>query len=198
MPQLPVSDQAIHTILTSLTGFHDGWNATSTVPQIEARYPPADYKTPSSRLTTLGTDFLFRCGTRTTARALSARGIRTFLYQFDLHHATYLDPASDICERDAEVKCGVYHGSEVRHVWASGEDVTRADRMVTRAMGQYWTNFAKRGTPNEAGLQAWPAYNESTDLHLRIAETVEVGSGYAKSRCDFWDSLPRQVDYPTR
>ncbi|MCW2525109.1 MAG: hypothetical protein JWO63_3444, partial [Frankiales bacterium] len=33
---------------------------------------------------------------------------------------------------------------------------TPADRAVARAMGDYWTNFAKAGDPNGASLTRWP------------------------------------------
>ena len=86
---LPVSDDTIDKVVRHLVAYHDSWNAT-TVAQIEAAYPSGRYRTPASRLTTLGTDVVFRCGTRAAARALTAQGIPTYLYQFDYKHLGYL------------------------------------------------------------------------------------------------------------
>ena len=43
-------------------------------------------------------------------------------------------------------------------------------------MRTYWTNFAKTGDPNAAGLPSWPAYSEGKPAMLNIAsENIKAG-----------------------
>ena len=95
------------------------------------------------------------------------------------------------------------HAVELPHVWGNydGALLRAADRRMTDAMQQYWTNLAKHGDPNGAGgdgraAVAWPRYDAATDRHLRLADPPTAAHGYAKAGCDFWDALPAQSDYP--
>jgi len=36
----------------------------------------------------------------------------------------------------------------------------------------YWTNFAKTGDPNGAGLPKWPAYSDTTPQMLHIEAEI--------------------------
>jgi para-nitrobenzyl esterase len=47
-------------------------------------------------------------------------------------------------------------------------------------MMQIWTNFAKTGDPSIKGVVDWPAYKETTDQYLHIAETLEVKPGFSR------------------
>jgi para-nitrobenzyl esterase len=46
-------------------------------------------------------------------------------------------------------------------------------------MMSIWTQFAGTGNPSVKGLIDWPAWYESGDRYLFIAETLEVKSGYS-------------------
>jgi len=191
--------RTINRVIEHLIRFHEGWNDT-TARQIRNAYPSDAYKTQASRLTTLGTDFCFRCGTRTAARALAAQGIDTYLYQYDhqISFLSFLGPASEFCQLDDELLCGVFHASELPFVFSNPlSQLTEADRTVASTMGALWTNFAKSGNPNGDGVDVtWPVYTAAADQHLRIASTLEVGTGFAKLNCDFWSTLPHQRKYP--
>jgi para-nitrobenzyl esterase len=50
---------------------------------------------------------------------------------------------------------------------------SEADRKLARRMSGYWTNFAKHGDPNAAGLPLWPPFDgDNKVLHLNDAIVV--------------------------
>ena len=135
-------------------------------------------------------------------RALSAAGIDTYLYVFDFHGPAYRDPASESCHLTNEVLCGAFHASELPYVWGDVL-ITPAGHKLSNAIGTYWSNMAKFGTPNGPGVDVqWPQYNQSTDMHLLLGGNVmganiKPDSKLSKEHCDFWDSLPRMGEYPS-
>ena len=42
-------------------------------------------------------------------------------------------------------------------------------------MATAWTNFAKKGDPNGAGVPAWPAYNDSDPESMYFSQDAHVG-----------------------
>ena len=58
--------------------------------------------------------------------------------------------------------------------------LTDADRKVSESMMAMWAQFARTGDPNVKGLTTWPAYEETADQYLYIAETSKVKSGFSK------------------
>eukprot|EP00937_MAST-01D_sp_MAST-1D-sp2_P006477 g6477.t1 len=193
--KLPITADSVKRASAHLAQYHVGWNA-STSAAVDAAYPIWRYRTQANRLTAMGTDFCFRCGTRNAARALAAQGVDTYVYNFDFHVPKYKDPASLGCELLTEAGCGVAHAQEYPYIWQRADDTTAGGRAVAAAMGLYWTNVAKTGSPNSAAVPVqWPKYDEKSDRNLKIDHPISVVSGYARQTCDFWDTLPRAAPY---
>ncbi|WP_431262614.1 carboxylesterase/lipase family protein [Roseateles chitinivorans] len=84
---------------------------------------------------------------------------------------------------------GATHGAELPYVFdalaVQGWTSRRADQRLATAMADYWTNFAKTGNPNGAGLPRWPRYAPGASgrppqvmrLGPRIQPAPETGTG---------------------
>lgn len=75
---------------------------------------------------------------------------------------------------------GATHGTEMAYVFDHLDQQsvpwTARDRALASAMSTYWTNFAKSGDPNGAGLPAWPPFDASGHKLMALGETVESQS----------------------
>ncbi len=70
-------------------------------------------------------------------------------------------------------RLGAYHSAEIEYVFGqldSKPDATwrESDRQVSDMMQKYWSNFAKSGNPNGAGLPHWPPYNAADGYAIMI------------------------------
>jgi len=99
-----------------------------------------------------------------------------------LYFFTYAPPGPD---RDVT---GAYHGAELGYVFGNPAPAWREeDRRIADVMMSYWTNFAKSGDPNGAGLPDWPKFDP------RRERTMELGRRFGpiplagKSETSFWE-----------
>jgi para-nitrobenzyl esterase len=83
---------------------------------------------------------------------------------------------------------GVYHGAELGFVFDNpGPAWGAGDRRIANLMSSYWTNFAKTGDPNGAGLPRWPRFDPSQP------QTMELGQRFApmpladRDKINFWE-----------
>jgi carboxylesterase type B len=100
---------------------------------------------------------------RTECRAIRTGG--RFYYFTDVGH-------SESC-----IKLGAFHGIEGHFItgwfsWHLGE-ITADDQQMIDLMTGYWTQFAKAGDPNRAGLPPWPKYDTKTDQVQEIGREVK-------------------------
>jgi para-nitrobenzyl esterase len=165
-----------------------GSNATPD--QVLAEYPLGDYEQSVGRaLTAIGTDALFACPGRRTARMLS-QFVPTYAYEF-------ADPdAPQLFVRPASFPYAAYHGSEVQYLFnlpnQTGVAGLNTDqRALADTMTRYWTQFARSGSPNSPQTPSWPAYTTANDAYMSLVPpTPEVVTDFAADHnCAFWDAL---------
>lgn len=127
---------------------------------------PATTDSEASRATRhLLRDSAFAWGTWTWARLQSQQGKgAAYLYYFDRH--------------DAKSPEGAGHGSDVPYVFSPADTLlvraSAADRAFSQTMQRYWTNFAKTGNPNGAGLTEWPTFHEPDGKVMQFGTDFSV------------------------
>ena len=88
------------------------------------------------------------------AQAFAEPGKPAYVYRF-----TRLAPGSD------PIKVGAFHSAELAYVFGTQASIDRPwsarDRALSDQIQRYWTNFAKTGDPNGAGLPEWLRYGAS-------------------------------------
>ena len=82
-----------------------------------------------------------------------------------------------------------FHSDDIEYVFGTldtrpGETVRPEDRKLSEQMMSYWTNFAKRGDPNGAGLPVWPRYGASHEL-IHLDSTITSGPDALRPRYEF-------------
>lgn len=115
------------------------------------------------------TDTQFRCGS--VAELIWHTNAQNSAYQFQFSRSAP--------EKEA---LGAPHGSEVAFVFgtldtqANPPRYTEADHQLSETMQQYWTNFAKTGNPNGAGLPNWPAFDAKGRAYMELTNSGAVPS----------------------
>lgn len=67
------------------------------------------------------------------------------------------------------------------------------DEQLADAMQRYWTNFAKRGDPNDSALPNWPKFNSTARAYLKFTDNGPVAAeGLRRPFCDvYMENLSR-------
>ena len=100
-------------------------------------------------------------GARSLAGRLAAQGVPVYAYRF-----SYV--------ADSIGKPGAQHASDIPYFFATvdvkyGDQATKKDLAMGRAMSAYLVNFAKKGDPNGRRLPAWPRYAGDRDVIMDFA-----------------------------
>jgi para-nitrobenzyl esterase len=135
--------------------------------KLMSAYPGGE--TPAAKKTArdLTRDTAFGWGTWTWARLQTKTGkSKVFLYYFDEH--------PDHPAGSPRAGYGTPHSEELPYVFHQLREHNRPaptakDEAMSDLMRTYWTNFAKTGDPNGAGLPSWPAFSKARSQTLYIA-----------------------------
>jgi para-nitrobenzyl esterase len=92
---------------------------------------------------------------------------------------------------------GARHAGEIEYVFGALDlslpkvPWEASDRKLSDAMTTYWSNFARTGDPNGAGLHAWPRYDRSGRV-LHLDETITDAPDAQRRRHEVLDSLAQK------
>ena len=136
-------------------------------------------------------DTLFVAPARYLARASAAQN-RSPAW---LYHFSHVPPSL------AASRPGASHGDEMAYVfanlnWRDGVDQASAyDQKLSVTLGEYWTNFARSGSPNSADLPLWPAQTKNDDLQMRFGTQIAAEPQALTERMAFFGGrMDSQLD----
>jgi para-nitrobenzyl esterase len=119
---------------------------------------------------------------------------RAPVYRYSFDRKIPVAPDTTINGRPATSRdVGARHAGEIEYVFgmlASSPKVRweDADRTLSHLMMTYWTNFARTGDPNGAGLPKWPRHDERSRRVLHLDETVRDAADSLRSRYEQLDA----------
>ncbi|MEJ0027620.1 MAG: carboxylesterase family protein [Rhizomicrobium sp.] len=111
------------------------------------------------------------------ATAVSRAGLPAYVYRFGF--------LADLARRRGLT--GVPHGGEMIFIFGFGPLAAFAppqDTAISQAMQSYWTNFAKTGDPNGAGLPPWPKFEGAAPQTLVIDDHPHPVANFRKTEFD--------------
>jgi para-nitrobenzyl esterase len=134
------------------------------------------------------TDITFRCPAVVLAQWNSDEKQATYLYQFNRGVPGHPE-------------IGAVHASEVAYVFGTlaepnpmGTKYDAADYAISKAMQEYWTNFAKTGNPDSNELPAWPQYKTGTGQILEFTDRGPiVSTGLRHAQCEVFAEALKQA-----
>jgi para-nitrobenzyl esterase len=83
-----------------------------------------------------------------------------------------------------------FHSDDIEYVFGTldtrpGWTVRPEDRKLSEDIMTYWTNFAKTGDPNGAGMPVWPKYNDEGYPLIHLNTTITAGPDTLRPRYEF-------------
>ena len=82
-----------------------------------------------------------------------------------------------------------WHSDDLEYVFGTldtrrGSTWRPEDRKLSEEMIEYWTNFARTGDPNSAGLPAWPRYDKTGEV-MHLDADSEASADTTRARYEF-------------
>jgi para-nitrobenzyl esterase len=151
-------------------------------PRVLARYPLTSREAPSVTLARLLTDYSWACPAVQTDRLL-AHDVPTYAFEFADRHAPWFRDAAT-----PSYPTGAYHAGELQYLFTRAYGTGTLDAAQQRLSDQminYWTTFARTGTPNGAGTPPWAPFDgrHVQSLAPQAIHPVDVA---AEHQCGFW------------
>ena len=159
--------------------------------EILHQYPLANYAGPGEALGAVLTDGLFSC-TANISNEIFSLSVPTYGYQFDDENAPTpeLPPVS--------FPYGATHTDELQFLFtlaSTPSALSNAEESLAAVMQNYWTSFARNGTPNSLQTPAWAPFSIAAG-NVESLNTPRPGVefGFASQHhCSFWIGVLEQT-----
>lgn len=158
--------------------------------EILNEYPLSNFNSPDEALATVLTDGTFSCPALVTDELLSLQ-VPTFAYEFADRNAPmlFLPPVS--------FPYGATHTDELQFLFTNlggvPSQLSADETKLATTMKDYWTQFAKAGTPNALILREpfWPAFAiTNPQIQSLVAPTPFPRLDFsAQHHCGFWQNI---------
>ena len=163
------------------------------VPFVAPLYPATGYSSLDYAFASLFTDATFSCSALGFDQLLSL-SVPTYAYEFADENAARLSlPTGPF------LPLGAAHGAELPFLFANqigtgipaGATLTAAEQQLATQMLAAWTNFAKSGNPNGAGVTRWARFSAGSNAVQELVPPAPYpNAGFlADHKCDVWEPL---------
>ncbi len=173
----PTLDESGYQTVLSLIAAATGKSAA----QVIAAYPLDAFPSPFEAASAAYGDAAYAC-TGLVANSTLSQSVPAYAYEFDDAAASPL---------------GAMHSAELKYLFnvnfggpqVGPSSLPGSSQVLAATIRNYWTNFARSGSPNASGLAEWaPISAQSVQQLLAPTATSEsVGAYGAKHQCAFWN-----------
>ena len=139
----------------------------------------------------IATDLFMTYGMRRWASYHARTGAPTYLYYMDHQPPAfrlYVPDRPDLKLPEGPRSAGAYHSGDLAYVFGNtrkvGMDWQAQDHAIADQVVGYWTNFAKTGNPNGAGLPDWSAYENEQQSTQLIGPDTRTIQGANRQKID--------------
>jgi para-nitrobenzyl esterase len=159
--------------------------------EILHQYPLANYAGPGEALGAVLTDGLFSC-TANISNEIFSLSVPTYAYQFDDENA----PTPELPA--VSFPYGATHTDELQFLFtlaSTPSALSSSEKNLAAVMQNYWTSFARSGTPNSLQTPAWATFSIAAD-NVQSLNTPRAGVefGFAtQHHCNFWIGVLEQT-----
>jgi para-nitrobenzyl esterase len=157
--QPPSPRAAIHKLADTAHALYGSW----TMPAITL-YLGESLLHPEAAVDQARNDLTIACPIGSVASLLTAAGHKAFVYRFDR-----------TIPGKGEAALGSFHSIELPYVFRAFKDPSwtwlrfgDGDIQLSDTIEGYWTNFAKRGDPNDEGLPRWQPWKAGSEPYMEF------------------------------
>jgi para-nitrobenzyl esterase len=176
---------------TAASGSSNAAEVNLITQEILHQYPLANYAGPGEALGAVLTDGLFSC-TANISNEIFSLSVPTYGYQFDDENAPTpeLPPVS--------FPYGATHTDELQFLFtlaSTPSALSAAEKNLAAVMQNYWSSFARSGTPNSPQTPAWAPFSIAAG-NIQSLNTPRAGVEFgfaAQHHCNFWIGVLEQT-----